>query len=107
MPWEAIGSHLSAWDHEKAIQAARDVEDLLQHPGFAAVLESAALYEHDLQSVLMNSKPSDNAAEYATKIGEMKGLRQLEPLARGVLAHGKVAAQRLRELQNQPTEEVA
>lgn len=109
--WQPISGHLSAkdggWDDERSVHNARLVEDLLEHPGWEPLLESIELYERALNTMLLLGKADENAAEAAKKLGEMKGLRELDPLARGVVAHGAVAAARIREASQPAAEEVA
>lgn len=97
-----LGGQLTAetgWSDDRIIDAARVVEDLLGHPGWPALVEAINTWEQMRLRNMLGGKPSTDAAEYADKVGELKGLRSFVPLAEGVVVAGREAAQRRRELQ--------
>jgi hypothetical protein len=98
----AISGHLRAWSPEEAIEAGRDVAALIEHPGFRALERSFELRERALLSERLTKPASDNAAEYAQALGVIDGLRQLRPLAQGVVENRRSAEEALRQREERP-----
>lgn len=82
------------WDDERIVQAARQVEDLMQHPGWQQLVEAIGTHERMLHLTRLDKQASDSAAEYAGDVGEMRGVRSLVPLAAGVVEAGHAVVQK-------------
>jgi len=82
---------------EKQVEIARDVEALMEHPGWEHLTAAVAAYERIICSGLMGVSGSQEAAKYADLTGEMKGVAKIEPIARGLIDVGEQAKARVRE----------
>lgn len=91
------------WEEERVVQAAREVEDLLQHPGWQQLVAAIDSQERMLQTVLLGGGATESGAHYADKLGEIKGVRSLVPLAEGVVEAGR-EVMRLRQIERQAEE---
>lgn len=82
------------------IEEARQVEELMEHPGWK-VLEAAieTREKRELRAVMARSV-SESASEYADFIGFLKGLRALEPSARAFAAFGKKLEQEQKDIES-------
>lgn len=58
------------------------------HPGLVALMSSVELRIKQIQTGLMHAKPTNEGAAYANAVGEMRGLRSIEGLAKGVVVEG-------------------
>lgn len=94
-------------DDEAAVEQARLIRELQEHPGWSAFVTAVEQHERDVQTGLLFGKAKENPAEYATKVGEMKGLRVAVQVADSAVARGQAAAERIRDRQNTPAEEAA
>lgn len=85
------------WTDREAVEAARDVESLVDHPGYEHLLDAVVLRVEALHAELIDKKPSSSAAEYADIVGQLRGLRELHGLAEGVIRYGRKAEEALRQ----------
>lgn len=88
MDGKGIANHLSGWDDREKITAAEQVTQLLQHPGWEFVLASIKEYERTLIAGVVSS-PQDSIEKYAHRSGQIKGLREVEQIAHGLVKAGK------------------
>lgn len=93
--------HLQGWEPDRAIRAAANVAELMEHPGFEDLCEAMLSAEQGIQLLMMTGKASDSAADYADKVGQMKGLRAFRAVAQGVVDNGLAVEAEMK------TEEVA
>lgn len=84
----SITRGLEGWSDQELLRAKEDVKQLLEHPGWLAVLRAVEGYEHVLHKAHLTTV-TDSAATYATAVGHMKGLRELEGIAKGVIDKGE------------------
>lgn len=87
---------LTGWSLRRQVEAAENLERLLEHPGFKDLCEVLALHGEGVLAQIIFRKPDYEAASYADSIGHLRGLREIEPIARGVAENGKEAAAELR-----------
>jgi hypothetical protein len=96
--------HLSGWSENRALQAARQVAELMQHPGFEDLCEALVSREQQiLYTQLVNARPLESAAEYEGKLGEVRGLRAFKGIAQGIIEHGKTVERQQREAEEVAT----
>jgi hypothetical protein len=90
------------------MDVARLLRSLQQHPGYQALLDELAAREGDIEKMLLRpGTASENAAEYASKLGEIRGLRAVADLTEQAIARGEAAAVQMQERQNRPAAEEA
>lgn len=87
---------LSGWELSRQVQAASDVEGLLAHAGFAVLREILKLHGEGILAQRMYRKPDPDAASYADMVGHLRGLSEVESIARGTVHNGKQAAAEMR-----------
>lgn len=92
MPAALPGSSLS-----EQIVTGEQVEELLEHPGFQALAHALHVHGEAILMQRMFRKADSEAAPYADAVGHMRGLKEVVPMARGLVQNGKEAGQRLRE----------
>ncbi len=96
MDGKHVKAHLSEWSDQERIVAAHQVKALLEHPGWEYVWEAVRLYERAHIAAQIAS-PKENVSEYAHAAGHIKGLREIDGIAKGVVEAGVEAEKRLRE----------
>ena len=82
------------------MQAGREVASLLEHPGFEHLKRALRAQSQVVTTELALESAKDSAAFYAKKAGEIKGLADVERVARGVVENAKAA-----ERENRAAEE--
>ena len=87
---------LRAWDDPKAVTAGAAVKELIEHEGFPYLLEALESRVEQIRLDLMYRAPSDVAAEYAARAGEMKGVSSIEGIVQGIIDNGRRAETRLK-----------
>ena len=90
---------LKTWNDAQAIDAKDAVLSLEDHPGLTAIYDAIEKRRIDLIDELTLTNPSDNAAEYADKIGMVKGLAEIPAIVDGIIENGRRAEQALRDRQ--------
>lgn len=88
MDGKSITRGLEGWSDQELLRAKEDVKQLLEHPGWLAVVRATEDYGHVLHKAHLSGNPTDSAAKYADAIGHMKGLRELEGIAKGIVTKG-------------------
>lgn len=83
------------------MDAAKAVEALEGHPGIKAILDGVASRQRMIQRELQSKSPTWNGAEYADKVGQLKGLSEFEGIAESVVRRGKEAASKLQAAEQQ------
>lgn len=91
-----VDSGHSTAELQAHVERADELRDLTQHPGWQAFVSELAEYEHKRMSALLNGKASENAADYAKKLGELSGLRLAPKVAESAVERGFAAAEELR-----------
>ena len=89
---------LKGWDEEESIVAAKQVEQLLAHPGWEALQKLIAQAEESTLDRLMATRTLEHA-EYAREFGYLQGLREPRVAAQAFLTH----AERVTRRNEQPT----
>jgi len=96
----ATKHHLRHQDPAEAATAAMNIADLMEHPGWSALISSIdRLLRHE-QTLMMTTGPEDEL-KTQRKIGRWAGLRELEAIARGIAQRGEEAERELRRPDNQ------
>jgi hypothetical protein len=86
-----------SWSNSRAAFAAEQVAALTEHPGWEALLEAVNIRIGQIQlEMMMRRRPYSSAEEYADRIGQMKGLRQIEQIVAGVIEYGRTAEAAMR-----------
>jgi hypothetical protein len=98
MPVDLAGKSMS----ERA-QMGKQVAALLEHPGFSDLVEVLGVHADGLQAARIYRKPNSEAAFYADLTGHLRGLREVELIARGVVEDGKDAEREQREAEERGT----
>lgn len=80
---------LKDWDDTTALQAAETVGWLVQQPGWEFFLAGLEQHERSEHKQLLAQKPTDNGAEYADRVGQLKGLRKAAEVARTIIDNGR------------------
>jgi hypothetical protein len=83
---------LQEWSKEKAIEAAREVAETMETPGWRKIVEAAESYRLFAYSYLENKPASDSGATYAQIIGQSKGVALIESIAAGIVRNGEEKA---------------
>jgi hypothetical protein len=73
------------------------VADLLNHPGFEVLSAVLRIHGEGIRDRVIFRKPDPNPAAYADAVGHMRGLAEVEPLARGIVQNGKDVEARVKE----------
>lgn len=87
MPVDLAGQPL-----KRQVEMGENLEALLEHPGFADLCEVLKTHREGLVAARIYRKPDPDGASYADLIGHLRGLSEIEPIARGVVENGKAAA---------------
>ncbi len=95
MDGKKVTTHLEEWTDQEKVTAAEQVKVLTEHPGWEYVVEAMSLYERSRLTNLVAS-PKDSISEYAHLTGFVKGLRELEGVAAGIIQAGKEVEDRRR-----------
>lgn len=93
----AITTDLYADRLKERIAAKDAVLDIEDHPGLQAILAQVEQRKLDLTTQLLAKRPTDQGADYADFIGQLKGLEELPLLVQGVIEQGREAEIALRE----------
>lgn len=96
MKRQVFTTHLRDWNPAKSIHSAEELKGLMEHAGWPILLEALELREKDVRNDLLAREPTDSAAHYATTVGELRGLRQIESIAEGIVENGRKGEDRLR-----------
>jgi hypothetical protein len=82
---------------QEQANVGEQIEEMLNSPGFQALAHALHLLgEERLNSRLFRKTDPDGAA-YADTMGHIRGLKEVVPIAKGLVQNGKDAAQALRE----------
>ena len=95
MDGKALTIHLQAWDDREKVAAKEQVKTLLEHPGWEYLSEGIELYVSSLLKSHISS-PQESIEKYAHTTGHMKGLREIESIAKGIVEAGEKAEKELR-----------
>lgn len=87
---------LGAWEDGDAESNADEVQRLIEHPGWPIFIEAVELQARQVQKDLMLRPVRENVAEYASELGRVRGLSQVEEIVESVVENGKKASARLR-----------
>lgn len=82
---------------QEQVNVGEQVEQILEHPGFKALLEVLQIQEESETRMRLYRKADADAAVYADHIGYIRGLREVLPLAKGLIQNGKEAGQAIRQ----------
>jgi hypothetical protein len=80
----------------ESIRIGESLQALIEHPGYKDFIEELERKARSLQKLLMQKAPTDVAAEYASKVGEMNGLRQAREAIDAAVERGRKAETELR-----------
>ena len=81
----------------RQVEIGEEVKDLLKHPGWEHLKAGTATYQRMLTAQLMGVTGSPDASKFNALTGEMKGVAQIEPIARGLIDVGEQARAQMRE----------
>lgn len=79
------------------VEVGAQVADLMAHPGWAHLKKGVRVWQDATTAGLMGISGSDSAATYADRTGELKGLANVERIARGIVEAGEQAKAQARE----------
>lgn len=82
---------------QEQVGVGEQVEEMLKHPGFQALAHALHLHGEGLFHQRMFRKADADAASYADTVGHIRGLKEVVPIAKGLIQNGQEAAQALRE----------
>lgn len=78
------------------VKVGQQVEEILQHPGFQALVHALHIQKESILRQRVYRQPSDNPAAYADVTGQIRGIDEVVPLARGLVQNGNEVAERRR-----------
>jgi hypothetical protein len=87
------------WDDEKRAQAGQAIESLTEHPGWEPLMEVLDSYRTGIRIQLESKTGEVPATEYASQIGESRGVGKIRALAVEAVRVGQKAAENLKETQ--------
>lgn len=82
---------------EAVVAEAKQVESLMETPGWAFLMELFEQREKRELTMQMAGNPSDKAVEYAEFMGYLKGLRELGQSAKAIAEYGKQLENELKQ----------
>lgn len=91
-----IPAALPGTSRSEQVAVGEQVEELLSHPGFQALVHALHINGESLMNARLFRKADPDAAVYADMVGHLRGLREVVPLAKGLVQNGKEAEQELR-----------
>lgn len=77
------------WTPAEAVSAGDAVEGLTLHPGYPHLIRAIEAIETVARKQLMSLSPTNNGAEYADRVGELKGIRKCREVADHIIEHAK------------------
>ena len=83
------------------IAAGEAVDALMEHPGFEVLEAAFEEARTKVLALLLSHKPTADAAAYADKAGEMRGLSRFRSIAEVKVKQGRKAEEELRQLEEQ------
>lgn len=72
------------------------MSQLMQHPGWADLLDAVKAYQGEMGEQLMTFAASQEGAKYADLVGQMKGVGAVREIALGLITEGEKAAELVR-----------
>lgn len=97
-----LKDHLG-WTRDELAAAASEVEGFMESDAWAAIERSIEDRLRHEQLIAMRSSPTGNDPAHERMLGQWAGLRQLRPIAEGIVDAGKQAERDMRS----PDREVA
>jgi hypothetical protein len=84
---------LSGEDLAADSRAGREVAELMEHPGWEVLMRVVSDHRQALTDVLVTMNPSAEAAKYADRCGQIRGVGSLEGMAHEIVEVGQLADQ--------------
>jgi hypothetical protein len=91
-----IPAALPGSTRSEQVVTGEQVEEILNHPGFQALAHALHVHGESLLNQRLFRKADAEGAPYADVMGHIRGLREVVPIARGLVQNGKDAGQALR-----------
>jgi hypothetical protein len=83
-------------DPRQAVEMGREVEEMVNHPGWAVIEQLVTtLRQRGLDQLMQGSRPLDSKAEYAQRLGFLNGIGVSLDAARSVIDRGTRELRRL------------
>jgi|GEM_PF-5747585 len=82
---------------QRQVEIGEEVQALMEHPGWEHLVAAAAFRQRMLSSGLMAISGTSEAARYSDLTGHMKGVGEIESIARGLIDVGDQAKAQTRE----------
>jgi hypothetical protein len=82
---------------QRQVEIGEETQALMEHPGWEHLKAAAAVRQRMLTSSLMALSGSSEPARYADLTGQMKGVGEIESIARGLIDVGDQAKAQTRE----------
>jgi len=76
-------------------RAGSAVKDLMDHPGWEALTREVGAKRDQIIAVVVHGNPFTEAAKYADKAGEIRGLEAFTEIAEQIISDGESAADQL------------
>lgn len=92
----SLTTHLR-WEPREAVAAKEDVLLIEDHPGLSAIYDAIEAKKLDLTRQLAAMASTDNGAQYADIIGQIKALDDFPMIVAGIIEYGRKAEFELRE----------
>lgn len=92
-----IPAALPGTSDSEQVRVGEQVAQLLEHPGWQAVIHALHIRAEDLLTSRVLRKTDVEAAPYADVVGHIRGLKEVVPFALGLIQNGREVAEALRE----------
>lgn len=83
------------------VRAGEAVDELMRHPGWAALMEAVRQYQDILTRKLLSRAPSNEGAAYADTVGELRGVAAIKAVALGLIQQGEDDAAEIRRAEEE------